>query len=432
MPLPPSSLTERSGSRRHRVWGATAALALLLSGCSAPQSDGASPGGPAAQGGDASASATTGTGPSADSSAASSSEAETEGPLAARSNPDVPMRAYGADERPPQFVLFSFDGGNQDARWKSFMETADEAGAKFTVFQSGINLVGSANKEIYSAPGNEPGVVQTEFGGPEAEVAQRVENINEAHARGHEIGTHYSGHLCASAEYGANKWSTAEWEQEIGTFYEFLDDPRRVNGYGEDFPELEVEAEDVKGGRLPCLDGEWDALVPVWKEHGLEYDTSHWERKPGVAWPYQKDGIWEFDMPTVYSPVLAEEGKKYPMVLAMDYNFWMDGNGGKEVPADKERLGRFQRETYLYVYESAFNGNRAPLVFGNHFNTWNDNTFNPAVDQVMREVCQKEDTYCVTYQQMVDWLELQDPAVLKQWQEQARSADGTDAAGRGR
>lgn len=67
------------------------------------------------------------------------------------------------------------------------------------------------------------------------------------------------------------------------------------------------------------------------------------------------------------------------------------------------------------MFSSAHAGNRAPLVFSNHFNDWGLNAFNPAVEQTMREVCDEPDTYCVTYQQMVDWLELQDPAVLEAW-----------------
>ncbi|MBD4396675.1 hypothetical protein GUG99_04060, partial [Xanthomonas citri pv. citri] len=97
------------------------------------------------------------------------------------------MRAFTAEERPPQFVLFSFDGGRQDARWKTFLDAAADSDAKFTVFQSAINLIETANRENYTAPG----YVGTEFGGDEAEVAQRIENINTAHAAGHEIGTHY-------------------------------------------------------------------------------------------------------------------------------------------------------------------------------------------------------------------------------------------------
>lgn len=351
-------------------------------------------------------------------------------PLAARSHEGVPMRAFAPDERPPQFVLFSFDGGRQDARWTSFMDTAADSGAKFTVFQSGINLLETANRTHYTAPGNAPGFVGTEWGGDAAEVAQRIRNINAAHAAGHEIGTHYNGHLCSPTRHGGDQWTTAEWEQEYSTFAAIITDPGAFNP-GSALPALDITPEDVKGGRLPCLDGRWDQLVPMWKDHGIVYDTSRTPTTGGVAWPYQEDGIWEFEMPVVWSPVLAEQGAASPYIMAMDYNFWISGNGGEDDPADTARLTDFQHRTYRYMFDSAYAGNRAPLVFGNHFNDWGLNAFNPAVERTMREVCDTPDTYCVTYQQMVEWLELQDPEVLDGWRRQARAATGEDAAALG-
>ena len=105
----------------------------------------------------------------------------------------------------------------------------------------------------------------------------------------------------------------------------------------------------------------------MWKDNGLEYDTSRAAAASGVAWPYQEDGIWEFEMPMTWSPVLAEKDAASPFVMAMDYNFWISGNGGKDIPEDVARLTDFQYRTYRYMYDSAFAGNRAPLVFGNHF-----------------------------------------------------------------
>lgn len=433
--------------RRRRWWGTSVALALVLAGCAAPQGDEGTAAGssgatdaavssPASADGSEASSSQGRSSDAASSPAAASSgggspsaAADPADPalaLAARSHEGVPMRAFTAEERPPQFVLFSFDGGRQDARWKTFLDAAADSDAKFTVFQSAINLIETANRENYTAPGNEPGYVGTEFGGDEAEVAQRIENINTAHAAGHEIGTHYAGHLCAPTRYGADQWSTAEWKQEYGSFTDILSDPGAYNP-GSSLPALEVTPDDVKGGRLPCLDGEWDQLVPMWKDNGLEYDTSRAAAASGVAWPYQEDGIWEFEMPMTWSPVLAEKDAASPFVMAMDYNFWISGNGGKDIPEDVARLTDFQYRTYRYMYDSAFAGNRAPLVFGNHFNDWGLNAFNPAVEKVMREVCVEEDTYCVTYQQMIAWLELQDPEVLAAWRDQARSATGTDA-----
>ena len=336
------------------------------------------------------------------------------------------MRAFTADEQPPQFILYSFDGGYQNDRWDYFQDVAEEADAKFTVFQSGIHLLADESREYYQAPGNKPGYVNKELGGDEAEIAARVTNINEAYAQGHEIGTHMNGHLCATADYGGDKWSTEEWLDELGQFQDMFADPRGVNGYGDDFPEMEVPLSAIQGTRLPCLDGTWKELVPAFDEVGIEYDTSRGTGSVGVSWPYQDDGIWAFEMPIVYSPTLADRGHDSPLVMAMDYNFWISGNGGEE--ADTAELRQFQLDTYRYMYESAYHGNRAPLVFPNHFNTWAGNAFNPAVAQSMREFCAEADTHCVTYQQLIDWLELQDPEVLAAWQERGASATGEDAA----
>lgn len=441
-----------AGSRSARTpLALTAALALVLTACSAPAEDGSTEGSSAAAAtttapaspeasAPSSAGSATPEGPASSATAEAPSTEDGAGsaaspsaaapsshvPLTARSQEEVPMRAFAADEKPPQFVLYSFDGGYQNDRWDYFQDVAEEADAKFTVYQSGIHLLADENREFYQAPGNKPGYVNKELGGDEAEIAARVTNINEAYAQGHEIGTHMNGHLCATADYGGDKWSTKEWLDELGQFQEMFADPRGVNGYGEDFPEMQVPLSAIQGTRLPCLDGTWKELVPAFKEVGIEYDTSRGAGSVGVSWPYQDDGIWEFEMPIVYSPVLAEKGRDYPMVMAMDYNIWISGNGGEE--SDTEELRQFQLETYRYMYESAYHGNRAPLVFGNHFNTWAGNAFNPAVAQSMREFCGNEDTYCVTYQQMIDWLELQDPEVLAAWQEREASATGEDAA----
>jgi len=337
------------------------------------------------------------------------------------------MRRFAADEKPPQFVLFSFDNGLHNSRWESFMKTARESGAHFTVFHSAVNLLTPENRTVYQGPGsNKPGYMGAELGESEEDVAQRVRNMNQAYAEGNEIGTHYSGHLCSSTPYGGDKWTTADWKQELTSSFDIYKDVRGVNGFGEDFPQLEVPVSEFKGARQPCLDGKWDELVPAWKAFGIEYDTSQ-TSSVGVTWPYQKDGIWEFEMPLVHAPKLAQEGASETRLMAMDYNFWVTGNRNHKPKDDTAWLRDLQLDTYRYMFESAYQGNRAPLVFGNHFSDWAGNAFNPAQDEAMRELCVREDTYCITYQQMVEWLELQDPQVLKAWAAEPRSATGEDA-----
>jgi hypothetical protein len=64
------------------------------------------------------------------------------------------------------------------------------------------------------------------------------------------------------------------------------------------------------------------------------------------------------------------------------------------------------------VYQTVFNGNRAPMVIANHFNDWAGGAFSGAVEQFMGETCGKPDTVCATYSEIIHWLQLQDPAVL--------------------
>lgn len=418
---------------RRAATALTAALALTLAGCQAepvPHEDlsddrpaSAAPEAPAESGG-------TGESAPGASSSPEASQPATAEPSESAEDQGVPMRAFTADETPPQFLLYSFDGGLESDRYAYFMDVADEVDAKFTVYLSGIHLLQPENRTWYQAPGNEPGRVAKELGGPKEEIAERIRMINAAYADGHEIGTHYMGHMCFVEDYGGDKWTTADWRAEHEQFYEILEDPAGVNGYGDDpdFPDVEVPAEAIQGQRLPCLDGQWDQLVPVWHEYGHTYDTSRGAQHRGVGWPYQEDGVWQFEMPLFYSPMAASMGAENPYIMTMDYNFWTFSQRLGVGEEDTERLAEIYLDTYRYVYDSVSRSNRAPIVFGNHFNTYGGDAYNPALAQTMKEFCPQEGTYCVTYQTMVEWLELQDPAVLEAWRKQGYSAVGDDLA----
>ena len=69
-------------------------------------------------------------------------------------------------------------------------------------------------------------------------------------------------------------------------------------------------------------------------------------------------------------------------------------------------------DTYRAAYQAAMAGNRAPLVVGNHFNDWAGSAFSNAAEQFMGEVCAKPETVCATYSEVIEWMQLQDPAVL--------------------
>jgi hypothetical protein len=75
--------------------------------------------------------------------------------------------------------------------------------------------------------------------------------------------------------------------------------------------------------------------------------------------------------------------------------------------------------TYQDMYNAAINGNRAPLVLGNHFNAWNNNAYETALTNFVVANCGQPETQCVPFQDVLAWMSVQDPARLAQLQAQA-------------
>ncbi|HKJ12903.1 MAG TPA: polysaccharide deacetylase [Ornithinimicrobium sp.] len=344
-------------------------------------------------------------------------EADKRGPIEPAET-NIPMEKLKKGQKPPQFVIFSFDGGAGHTNWQRFLDAAEVHDARFTTFLTGLYLLGdrAEEKAVYDGPGHAPGVASIGYGGPRPQILTQVDDLNEAYSRGHEIGTHYNGHFCAGHEPSGDDWTTADWDSELEQFFAMMRGWKQMNGYPDDVDDLRVPPEAVRGGRTPCLEGQWDELVPAWKAHGLTYDSSIPSPSPGISWPERKDGIWEFAMPFAYSPAFG-------MTTVMDYNFWVSYNGGVSQPETAPEVRAKVRETYDYLFEQTYDGNRAPLLVAGHFNRWNGDSFNPPTADFMKEVCGEPDTYCATYQDVIAWMELQDPAVLEEILAQPPVAD---------
>ncbi len=345
---------------------------------------------------------------------AAATESPVDAPAGDRPPTNVPMTKLAPGDKAPQFIIFSFDGAGSHQRWNEFMAAAEPTNSRFTGFLSGIYLLGDTAKDAgaYTGPGHAPGKASIGYGGPEEEIVTEVNDLNLAYSKGHEIGTHYNGHFCDDNLPGGNQWSTADWNNELDQFFTFMKDWKKLNGYT-DAPDLKVPAESIKGGRTPCLTGKLDTLIPAWKAHNMTYDSSMPAPKNGIYWPEKVDGIWEFYMPQVYSPGFDS------MTTAMDFNFWVKFNDGKDEPETAPELRDIVKKTYDYMYDQAYNGNRAPVLIANHFNKWNGDSFNPPAMDFMKEKCGQPDTYCATYQDVIAWMEMQDPDVLAQLQGQA-------------
>lgn len=307
------------------------------------------------------------------------------------------MRRLNPGEKPPQFVLFSFDGAGSHEHWQNMLRISqDTGGAKFTAFLSGIYLLTDDQKTQYLGPGHPAGKASISFGGSPEEVRTRIDDLNTARDRGMEIGTHYNGHFCAGAEPSVGHWNAQQWRLELDQFFKFVAQA----------PGLKVDPATIKGGRTPCLEGQFNAVFDALTSRNMTYDASR--VSDGVAWPTKEGGIWEFWMPSVRVPAVGNK-----KVIMMDYNLWYAYNRAKDDKSKRNEFARNTLDTYRAAYEAAFQGNRAPLVIANHFNDWAGGGFNDATENYFAEVCAKPETICATYSQVIQWMELQTPATLE-------------------
>lgn len=307
-------------------------------------------------------------------------------------------------EKPPQFVVVSWDGaGETGLKLNShFQKVARECGASMTLFVSGIYFLPDSKRRLYQAPGRAPGASDIGFFPPRM-VRDTIEQIGKAWLGGHEIGTHFNGHFCGPE--GGASWSPEQWKEEIRQAKKFAATWRTTTGFS-DLPSLPFDYEkELVGGRTPCLEGT-DNLRKAAADLGWRYDSSG-ARYP--TWPEKTHGLWDLSMQSVPFP-----GTKSGIV-AMDYNFLVQQSDGK-VDGDKSMRPRWRQQTvdsFMAGFRQSYEGNRAPLVIGNHFENWNGGIYMEAVEEVMRTMSKTKDTRLVSFRQLCDWLDLQDPAVLE-------------------
>ncbi|GAA1375847.1 hypothetical protein GCM10009612_73180 [Streptomyces beijiangensis] len=309
-------------------------------------------------------------------------------------------------EKPPQFVVFSWDGAleNDDHLFSRFRELGERYDAQMTFFLSGIYLLPDAKRKLYHAPLHSAGASAIDFP-TEEHIKETLEQLRLAYEDGNEIGTHFNGHFCAPDPGGA-KWSTEEWRSEIAQAYSFVQNWKTNTGFT-DIPPLPFDyARELAGGRAPCLEGQKN-LLPAAKSYGWRYDAS----SPGEfqVWPAKKNDIWNFPLQLMPFP-----GKDF-QVLSMDFNFLYNQSGGEVTQGDPAKYPQWEKQAvqgYLNGFQRVYNGSRAPLFIGNHFETWNGGIYMQAVEDVMKDVCRRDGVRCVSFKELCDWLDVQDPDVL--------------------
>lgn len=307
-------------------------------------------------------------------------------------------------ERPPQFVVFSWDGAGEDSQklFSHFREVGKKYDAKMTYFLSGVYMLPGAKKHLYHPPKHGAGASDIGFNDVQG-IRDTVAQMRGAWEEGNEIGTHFNGHFCGP-DGGVGTWSPEEWKSEIRQAEAFVKNWKTNTGLKDEKALPFDYSKELVGGRAPCLEGQ-RALIPAAKEMGFRYDASSIGGRQ--VWPGRIDGIWDFPLQEVPFPGRAFE------TLSMDYNFLANQSGTTKGAASKHAAwGKQMRDGLIAAFDRAYKGNRAPMFIGNHFESWNGGTYMRAVEDTIKTVCPRQDVRCVTFKQLADWLDAQNPAVL--------------------
>ncbi|MGV9558636.1 hypothetical protein [Streptomyces sp. NPDC003401] len=306
--------------------------------------------------------------------------------------------------KPPQFVVFSWDGAGEDSQrlFSHFRKVAKENNATMTYFLSGVYLLPEHKRDLYKPPQHSPGRSDIGFN-DEQGIADTVKQLRLAWLEGNEIGTHFNGHFCGK-DGGVGEWSVEEWKEEIAQAKQFVKTWKTNTGAAKAAPLPFDYDKELVGARTPCLEGQ-ENFRKAGRELGFRYDTSGVNNQ---VWPGKKEGLWDLSMQLVPFP-----GHSFEQ-LTMDYNFMVNQSGTTTQgdPAQHEYWGDQMRDGLLRGFQRAYEGNRAPLIIGNHFESWNGGTYMRAVEEVVESVCTREGVRCVSFRQLADWLDAQDPQTL--------------------
>lgn len=316
------------------------------------------------------------------------------------------VQAQSTVARPPQFILFSFDGSYNLGVWKNirdFSKAQKDKGAdtRFTFFISGVYFIQPSNRTVYQAPGKVAGKSDIGVGDSTDDIALRIDQVNKALSEKHEMGSHANGH------YSGGKWSEADWTSEFTQFENMIFNVFSLNKIDPNRPTANgwlMEKRDIKGFRAPLLETS-AGLWPTMKKFEMTFDASR-TAEPNY-WPEKlSTGLWNFPLAQIK---IVGTAKK---TLSMDYNFYVSQSGGKDDLANKETYKKQMYDSYIAWFQSNYNGNRAPLNIGHHFSKWNGSIYMEALQQFAADVCGLPEVRCVTYSEHVQWLESLQPQVL--------------------
>lgn len=338
----------------------------------------------------------------------------------------------GTTDRPPQFVMLAFDNCEEIGTWSQVSDVIDSVDSinkdtvHFTFFVSAVGLLTDKARMAYVDPMGHHGRANIDFGGTEEDVLQRIAWLNKIRAEGNEIGSHAVGH------FSGKNWSVAQWRHEFEQYDYILTHLAEINHLNAEQAtraQLSFTPKDLAGFRAPYLDG-GAKVNQVLAERHFAYDTSDsnqgWEPN---TWPKKyKDSpsIWNFGLTFITSPLSVTGKAGQPRralptkVIAMDYNFCFEQTGGcpdkdpyaNQADADAEQV----LSGYLSQFVADYNGNRAPLNIGHHFQPYRGGAYDRILFRFAKTVCQLPEVRCATYSELANFLGSAPPQALEDYQ----------------
>jgi len=338
-------------------------------------------------------------------SAPSAHEAASRAPAPATSPPppsSPPARTAEDTGRPPQLVAVSFDGSGDIGLWRYWRAVARRDHAHLTFLLSGVYLLSAADADLYHPPRRPPGSSDIGFveAAPgmsdRATIAGLLDEIAAGRAEGDELGTHFNGHFCGPR--GVASWTAADWANELEAFDTLLEGARvhsHLTGAQAAAPPPPAA---VAGARTPCLEGDLGVLHRVLAARGFLYDSS---ATAGLGeWPVRDRGVWSLPL-----TIVPRAGTPYRNV-AMDYSFYVNQSGAVDAPAAAEPVLEEQTyASYLDAFHTLYAGDRAPLIIGHHFTTWNHGAYLRALTRLLDAVCGLPEVRCVSLAELAAWLD---------------------------
>lgn len=314
-------------------------------------------------------------------------------------------------ERPPQFVLISFDGSKSSNFWKETFVLGEKAKARFSYFISGVYFLQAKDKLSYLPPVKKAGSSDIGFAVNDLrDIENRTKFIWHGLTKMNpqmEIGSHVNGHFDGAS------WTYEDWTQEFSEFHRLVSKvfsfyPMMKASFKEQW-ENAINAS-VRGFRAPLLAGQTMITASVMKDFRYTYDASQVLKG---KWPYKHTPeLWNVGLSRIALAGTTHE------TIAMDYNIlygqcngvFNPANSGECKDIEDKLLEYYQKQTY-YSYIQAFlknyYSNRMPLSIGHHFSLWNKGIYWKAIQKFVLDVCQLPEVQCVTHSELVKWMEYQ-------------------------